>query len=86
MTDDNPRDLATGIVGFVGAHGLNALPAQMAKAGISPYDALADLAREVVRLSVYYETIESIALYVAGDGSDPQRVALADGIREGRRA
>ena len=32
-----------------------------------------------------YRAIEDIARYVAGDGTDPLRVALADGIRSGRR-
>lgn len=32
-----------------------------------------------------WHDIEEIAAYVAGDGSDAARVALADGIREGRR-
>lgn len=36
--------------------------------------------------SVPAMTLEDIARYVAGDGGDPQRVALADGIRSGRHA
>lgn len=32
-----------------------------------------------------YDNTEQIASYVQGDGTDAQRVALADGIREGRK-
>lgn len=30
-----------------------------------------------------WSCVEEIAAYVAGDGTDPQRLALADGIRQG---
>lgn len=48
----------------------------------------ADAPDRIVHNTIHFlpwDTIESIAAYVAGDGSDAQRVALADGIREGRR-
>jgi hypothetical protein len=34
-------------------------------------------------VATLHPTIEDIAAYVAGDGADAQRVAIADGIRRG---